>query len=410
MPQIRIGSPVFLPVLLASIPTVGAISWLALGSLDGPRNQSVINLFPAFQMLTIFVAILFGLTRANFVKAPPAPILLGLIGAAGVILLGLALNASHPMDGAIELLLRLIFVVLAISVAFLCSRFDRRLWDAFGKAVFFLPLVHLPILVLLYLLYIDEPSMNWLGGPVGYEHVRLWAIFLATALAMGFGMSRGPVLWLGAVLLWAMLFWSGSRGSLVGIVAAYALSLALFWPQMRASLLPFLATAAVGAGLSLIPKLPMFSYGLITSFNRTVEATSADAFAGGRMRAWSAALDYFREHPVIGHGFDHYRYLTKGTEVEWLHPHNFPLQLLVNLGILGAICVAGVLLYYWLRGTSHTRADRDATRIGAFTALNTLLAISLVDGVLYHPEPMTMVAVLFGMVFATPRVMDSPPA
>lgn len=400
--------PFYLPAILAVTPALGAISWLLLGSLDGPRNQSVIDLLPLFQMLGIFLAVLYGITREGFLRRPPVPVAAALGLSAVVILAGLTLNATHPAAAATELLLRLALIALAVATIYLCQRFDRRLWDAFGTAILLIPIVHLPVLVLLYLLYIDEPAMNWLGGPVGFEHVRLWGAILATALAMGFGMRRGPFLWGVATVLWALLLWSGSRGAVLGLGAAYLLSLALFWRQMRGSVLPFVATAAAGAGLSLLPKLPMVSYGLIPTLLKTVEASSGDDATGGRLSMWRDAFDYFTQHPVIGHGFDHYRYLTEGTETEWLHPHNIVLQLLVDLGIVGALCVAGALLFYWARGLGKALADRDPTRIGAFTALNALVAMSVFDGTLYHPETTTLVAVLFGMLLAHPRTMDSP--
>lgn len=413
----KVSPPYFLAILLAFIPSIGALSWLLLGSLEGPRNQSVIDLLPIFQMLVIFWAVLFGMFRTEFLKRPPPLVLYALIALIILMGLGFALNAIDPIAGLSEIVLRLVFIFLCVSLIFLIQKFDHRLQQAFSLAIFIFPILHFPVLLILYFLYIDHSSMNWLGGPVGFEHVRLWGMMLAVSIANGLGLlsiirqrSLGVnfAIWAMLALLFAMLFWSGSRGALVGLIAAYIFSLAVFWRQMKTTLLPAFITAILGATLSLLPQKAMFAYGLLDRTKGLMQVENAQQATGGRMSLWRDAVDLIKEHPFIGHGFDQFRYLSKGWDIEYLQVHSIVLQTVLDVGIIGAVCVIVILLFYWLRGLTGVIKSRDPLRIAALTATNAILAMSLFDGTLYHPETTTLFAVVFALVLATPRPVVSP--
>ena len=413
--QIKRSPPFFLATILALIPCIGALSWLFLGSLDGPRNQSVIDLTSAFQMLTIFMAFLFGITRIDFVKRPPVPVLIATAVLAITMIYGLLVNAPNPVSGVLDLLLKLVFVALSISICFLISLFDRRLPEAFILAIFLVPVLHIPVLAALYILYIDHPSMNWLGGPVGFEHVRIWGMFLATSLAVGFGFAPAIhkssrlwafVLWGLCALLWALLFWSGSRGALLGMVAAYLFSTVLFWRHLRTTVLPVLASAALGAALSMLLQPAMYSYGMLNRLVTTVGGNS-DRLSGGRLSLWRDSLGVFEQHPIMGNGFNQFRYLTEGFDRDWLQAHSIVIQSLVDIGIVGAVSLGFLLLFYWVKALNLLRRDPNAIRLAAFSGLNAMLVMSLFDGTLYHPETTTSFAVLFALALATPRPVAS---
>ncbi len=407
MSRSRIRPPLFLPLLFAAAPSIAALTWFAFGDIAKLRDKAPIDPTPFFEMLTIFLAVLYGLGRSGFLQRPPRPILILLGILAVVICAGFVLNAPQPIEGLMELLLRLALVAFAVSIAFLCTRFDPRLWDRFTLAIFIMPLLHLPILVVLYVLYIDEPAMNWLTGPIGYEHVRIWGMILGVSLAVGVTRFQGPWMWIGAALIFTMLFWSGTRGAVLGFTLAYGLTLILFWTQMRGSLFPVIATVAVGASLSLIPRLPMISYGMIRAVEKSIDGSSDPT--AGRLELWSNAWNWYIQNPIIGHGFDQFQYLNLDTTKPWLQPHNIVLQLLVDLGAIGALCVAAILLWYWLRATGMALADRARNRIAALTGINAIIAMSFLDGSLFHPELTILFAMCFGIAYATPRPMDRSP-
>lgn len=410
--------PYFLPALYAVVPTFGALLWLIWALVTGQIYETYVSLLSIFQSFVMIWALLLGLSRTKFLKAPAmwergALLIIVAILVYGFI--GPAVDAEH---GAIELVLRLFLVVVAISIAYLISRYDRRMVDAFIWAVIAAPLLHFPLLVVLYFGYFDHPNVNWLGGPVGFWHVRLWGMTLAGSLAMaiGFapqlsqkGMQKQVLYWAAVTLLWAMLFWSGSRAGVLGVCGAYLISLALFWRVMSKTILPFIVTIVIGAGLSVLPGNPLPMYGMFNSLAETVGSATLDGATGGRLTMWRDALSLVAQHPLLGWGFDQYRFNTFGQFDEAIQPHNIIINLLLDVGIVGTICVVAVVFSYWLKGLLSILRDETASyKIGAFTALNALLAISLVDGALYHPDPSTLIAILFAILLATPRPVASP--
>ena len=120
----------------------------------------------------------------------------------------------------------------------------------------------------------------------------------------------------------------------------------------------------------------------------------------GRLRFWQAALEIFRDYPLMGVGPGNYAFVYPQYQLDWMYysvdPHSWPLQLLAELGVVG-LCIALVILAgvaWWLfrlwRSTggfvaplltvavlgslAHASVDFDYT-FGATTALlGTLLA------------------------------------
>jgi hypothetical protein len=136
-----------------------------------------------------------------------------------------------------------------------------------------------------------------------------------------------------AALLWllagAVLINSPSQAAMVGYAAGTG-ALLLAWMLPRATV--WLATAAALGGLLLAPLLPRIA-GIIANF--LPDRFLVDASAVPRIEIWSAYAKSILSAPIFGQGA-----LSLGKS----HPHNFPLQLWVEFGAIGAALGASLLL------------------------------------------------------------------
>ncbi|MSU88642.1 hypothetical protein GE300_03280 [Rhodobacteraceae bacterium 2CG4] len=396
-----------LALFYASWPALGALLWLALGDSDPLRNRAPVDFLPIFELVAILMALRTGM-RTEWLSAMTRPERLALALFAAVFVWTSAV-AIEPLAALERAAPRLLHVFAGISLCWLLSRAAPAAGRALVGALAAQPLVHLPVLVALYLLYLDDPAHNWLGGPVGYWHVRAWGMLLAAALAAGFGLYvrarpavAGHLAWAVILALLAgLLAFSGTRSGLLGALAGIALGAVLLPGALRR--LPVLALAmAAGGALSLLPTPPTRHWGLI---NGLAETTAADAEtrSGGRLSLWSDTIALIGERPWLGWGHDQFRYARPmPPELEVIHPHSAPLQFLFDFGLIGGLALALLLLLLWLRAIGAARREPGAGRTGALMALNALLATAMIDGALYNAETLLAVAICFAVLLASP--------
>lgn len=84
-----------------------------------------------------------------------------------------------------------------------------------------------------------------------------------------------------------------------------------------------------------------------------------------RVGYWSHALDWIADHPIRGWGLDASR--AMGPAIQ-LHPHNGPLQVWLELGLVGAVCGAAVWGLSLLRLSSPIRSLAAAGAMGSASA------------------------------------------
>ncbi len=120
---------------------------------------------------------------------------------------------------------------------------------------------------------------------------------------------------------------SWSRG---GALTLAALVLVLWWHSKKKLLLSVLIIGAVLAAPNFLPSEWFARMG-------TIENYQEDASAMGRITAWTDGLRFLADHPILGAGFDGWRYVTKR---DW---HSSYVEILVEHGVPGAV-LWGLLL------------------------------------------------------------------
>jgi O-antigen ligase len=123
----------------------------------------------------------------------------------------------------------------------------------------------------------------------------------------------------------------------------------------------------------------------------------------GRLENWSSSLHAYLHHPWFGLGPEGYE-LSGCCDRLVSHPHNFPLQFLMEFGLIGcgltaALLIAAAVQYGGFRRLAACiRLSADARVL--FAILASIALLGLIDGVFYYAVPLLYVAVLAGLLAA----------
>lgn len=250
-----------------------------------------------------------------------------------------------------------------------------------------------------------------------YAHHRIFGLHLiggavasVALLATATPSLRGRLVWLivGGVV-WAGLLWSGGRAPVLAVLAALGGWIALGSSALRRQLLLAIALLLpLGLALSALLWTDQPELGWWHAWNRGGAATAPGEtavarFTSTRSEFWSSALGHARERPWIGRGPDSYRYLT--PKLDGQQPHNFLLQLLLDLGIAGAVPVLLALGGLAWRGTCQTAGARGENAGAPWLAVAAASTLAgLLDGVFYHVLPLASLVLGLGLVAAAPAV------
>lgn len=122
------------------------------------------------------------------------------------------------------------------------------------------------------------------------------------------------------------------------------------------------AAALVAAGTAYVGYLFASGQG-VASLDRFVklfaEAENPSLIQGpNRFRYWAAALQYWYQAPLVGHGAGAFSTLFLGREVQGTHPHNVVLELLALYGVAG-FCLFALFVWTGVRHASARRLARD---------------------------------------------------
>lgn len=196
----------------------------------------------------------------------------------------------------------------------------------------------------------------------------------------------------------AVLVWSGSKSAWLLAMLATVLLLALGPLPLRAKL--GLGTAFVALGL--------LAFGLVFREKLSRGATSVSA----RFDYWSAAVDGFRERPLLGHGpglFKRVYAQRKRPESEMAQlTHNDYLQQAVDSGLPGFVAYSGLVLGGLLhRGRARIREVGTRT-FAVWLGLSAWFTHGLVEFGLYIPASAWCAFALLGWLVAQ-KPSENPP-
>ncbi|GEM_PF-2968805 len=205
---------------------------------------------------------------------------------------------------------------------------------------------------------------------------------------------RTVVTFVFTVLAAAAIVASGTRGSVIGVVAGSTVLLVWFIRSTSKSAGKIVSAAVLVLGVIAMVAVPMSSR--LSELDPSAEGQGTLQV---RKTIWSGALSLFRESPFVGHGpgsfqilFPRYRnpqYSILGVSHNTLHAHCEYLEILVDLGIAGFVLWAAAAwgLLGYLRKANLLRA-------GAFAGMVAMLAEALVSVHLRWPPTAWLFATL----------------
>ena len=235
------------------------------------------------------------------------------------------------------------------------------------------------------------------GVPL-YPHPRILGLHtLAGAVASVALITQKDVhragrgFWLAAgVITWGGLLWSGGRAPVLALVVALGLWMLLSPVPLRRALFRT-TTMLLLAGLvvSFAVSTPIWGahpdLGWWHAIGRTASAATtgnASQLSSTRTEFWADVVVRARETPWLGHGPDSYRFLT--PKLDGQQPHNFALQLWLDLGAVGAVPLLGLLLALFVIGWRRAVTAAPVIAPAWLAVLTASIVAGLLDGVFYH--------------------------
>jgi O-antigen ligase len=247
---------------------------------------------------------------------------------------------------------------------------------------------------------------NPLGPFVNKNHFAGWMCMVAP-LSFGIGlmsrsMSRRIRYVFFAVVMAITIFFSLSRGGIISfLLGTIILTLIVVWgASSKKSLIPVLSFVIALLGyliyLGVSPIIQRFAQSGISSHERLL--------------VWSASMTAFRDFPLFGAGLGTFQhifpmYKPDGITMFYQHAHNDYIEILLELGIIGALLVllflghAGKhILYVRWRG-------RERYLKAAFVAsLVSIAVFSLFDFNLHIPSNAILLSFILGLAVAMSRL------
>jgi O-antigen ligase len=263
-------------------------------------------------------------------------------------------------------------------------------------------LLHLPLVLWFMAHQADYGLPELIRAIPGFKNVRRWGFLLAGAVALGLalagpGRARWPLAGLVALLACA-LGWSGTRGGILALGAALALSGLLAPAAFRRFALPGVLALVLGLGASLLLPSPGRDFGLIPAVERSLDAAPLPP-GQARAELWRSTLARIAERPVFGHGYAQNIWVTRNPVVH-TQVHNVVLEILLAFGLIGGLPAFWLGLKLGLSACLRLRAMPGPLTLAGFLGLATMAAFGLVDGTLFYPEPLFLAAASAALLFS----------
>jgi hypothetical protein len=322
-----------------------------------------------------------------------------------------AFVAIDPVSAGIRNYFWLLHLCFGGSVAWLVSTrswLDSRLvwWSVTAGLLGF------ALIVFLYVANVPDPkAFNWVYFKLGVTNVRQLgdyaAIGYCAAFALAVTATNRNAAYLaiaGATVMAGLAIWSGTRAAIVAIIGAIAVAclIAVLLRTKRTAIL-LIVSLVGGAVLSMVHVPPNSAFGIVRIFQES-DRTTIERISSGRVDMWKAALHDIGLHPVFGYGESLVGRYATDAQKKSVHPHNSVLQALLQWGIAGALCFFGLLGALWCRLLAAVRAA-PATHLPSLLVVLSVFIQSLLEGGLFRPYPVMMIALAFGLAARARRAV-----
>ncbi len=223
---------------------------------------------------------------------------------------------------------------------------------------------------------------------MGMFIITLFPLLLFTDISKK---GTGRLFKLGTLIVTLLtLIMTGSRGSFLGLTISMGLVLA---EKRQFKLFVY--------GLAIILLItPVILYGpfenMVFDRIKVQEEQEISTYSSGRWEAWKATLNMVAKKPILGHGFNSFRYVFAmeawGFESS---AHNEYIQLLYEQGIIGLFLYLSMFMSIWIHLYKNKNPISDAGRYG-LTAFLVAISFSNSQVINYILWQMLAVSVFIG--------------
>jgi O-antigen ligase len=250
-------------------------------------------------------------------------------------------------------------------------------------------------------------AVIWASSLPGYLSVRIFGMEIGVILTLLLGLvwreadvtPRSSINMLLITAAACLLCWSGTRSAVFGVAGAVMITAFFRRPLPRWSVVCAVVMAIVAGGAAssfMLPPDPAFGF-------RIVEHSLKADYSAGRVEIWTAALRLIMQRPLTGWGDGSFIWLfsLKGAVVA--QPHNAILQMLQAWGLPAAFAALFMIGRIWW--ALNRRGTMTTDRLPFVMAFDTLLIMSMVDGVFFHARLIMLAVIIatFGLAACSGR-------
>lgn len=234
---------------------------------------------------------------------------------------------------------------------------------------------------------------SFIGNPALLAGYLIFNIFIGFWLASG---SVGKARWfyaVGAAYEVFAIFLGSTRGAMIGL-AVGAIAFLIYktyesyksYGSYKNAYAIILASIIIFSGLFFATRSADV-WQSIPGLDRLAVISKNDSAISDRFITWGIAIKSFKTHPLLGNGFENFKYdfdsnynpqlFRSGlSETFWDRPHNVFLEYLTNSGLLGLVAYLAVLIsafYVVLKKTSKEFRPFGIGLIVAYIVQNTVV-------------------------------------
>jgi putative inorganic carbon (hco3(-)) transporter len=398
-----VGAAVLLRPDLVMLMLVAALPWE--GALQYPSpTLSVVKLIGGLLTLAWLWRLALGTHR---LRLPASLIPVGLFGLSVVISLVLSPETSDGLGKTVRYASFIIFLFLVVQLVrdreqirwmirvFVISATAAAAWTLYRFLILHaLERAAGPITDPNEFGYLQACVLPLAGYLVAAEPRRrlLWSLCFALMCgAVLASLSRGALVGLGGLLLWAVLTRKVSlRGVLIGVATVFALGALAFtiWSPLI--------------------------HDRLQNHSEIAQQNVNTRFA-----FWSGAIRMWEDHPIVGIGVDRFgleapNYVVNSQiALERPAAHNAYLEILAEQGGLGLLTFAAFLISTWVllnRGRRAAQAADDIDGVRLATAMQGTLVVAMVAGGFISAELTMPFWIIGGLAAVVAGLQARPPA
>jgi O-antigen ligase len=265
-------------------------------------------------------------------------------------------------------------------------------------------------LFILFVISAWNVRTDWVHELPGAIHIRHVGIYACAMTGMSIGAmarARSRLAWACTIAVATIGFsvgvWTGSRGMVLSTVGAVVVA-AILIPAMRRVTVLGAAVLTLAIGIAAVAWLPVPN-GNMMGATRQVAATTQHELTTGRLQIWTNVIHAIVRRPVLGYGPGQMPVVAPfGTMGQ---PHNFVLQILLDWGAAGLVCVL-ILAYFYVRRVMPVLREEGERYAAPLTGMMSILALSMIDAAMFHVLPVSIFAACAGMVASRPKPDNAP--